>query len=132
MPPQEAIQVHLGLERQFRVSQIARRLGRGGGVDYTPSVVASALRHWDAVDADTRADLARCLIQLPHNDEQLLRLYGMGYSPTQALNMLGQRGDPHKRLRSALTRLVAVLEGMGNGTDRTDRRTLLREDNRSA
>ncbi len=101
-------------------------------MDYTPSVVAYSLRHWGEVDADTRADLARCLIQLPHNDERLLRLYGLGYSPEQALNMLGQRGDPHKRLRSALFRLVALLEGKGNGIDRADRRTMLREDDRRA
>lgn len=99
-------------------------------MDYTPHRVAYFLRHWDEVDAETRADLARCLQLLPHNDGRLLRLYGQGFPPKEALALLGQRGDPHKRLRTALFRLVSLLEGTEHGTNRAVRPAMRREDNR--
>ena len=95
---------------------------------YAPQSVAWSLRHMDEVEVEVRADITHCLALLPPSDAALLHMYAAGYSAREALKLLHQRGDPHKRFRSSLGLLVRLLNG---GRDANPNRNFSDEPDRS-
>jgi hypothetical protein len=75
---------------------------------YTPHQIARALRGVGD-DVDLNVDVCRLLIHLEPQDHMLLSLYAAGYSPHEALRVMGRRGNAQRDYDTAIRNLARLI-----------------------
>ena len=77
---------------------------------HTTHTVAVLLRDQE-IEKEDEIDLWAAILTLPTPEQMLVRLYMIGYSPTQAVQRYGLTSNPHRTFVRGLRLLRDILNG---------------------